>query len=124
MAGRSYRCSDLRFLRVTSGSSGSDWGLPEVSRDALAAIHPPLIVTNASPDGSSEDSEMPNGLDALLEYCRDNQRVCPHGMQWTVLWEMLPGRERRGAGWEPSAPLILAAWWETSDEQKRQRLEL
>jgi hypothetical protein len=39
----------------------------------------------------------------------------------TKLWEMLPARRRQGLGWEPAAPLILAALYETSDSQKRER---
>jgi hypothetical protein len=35
----------------------------------------------------------------------------------------LPNRRRKGAGWEPALPLILAAWWEASDQQKQERLE-
>jgi hypothetical protein len=29
-----------------------------------------------------------------------------------------------GAGWEPLLPLILAAWWDTSDGDKRDRFHL
>ena len=50
-----------------------------------------------------------------------NGRVCPEPQPWNKLWEMLPERERRGASWEPPPPLILAAWWETSDAEKRER---
>jgi hypothetical protein len=37
---------------------------------------------------------------------------------------MLPNRQRRGVGWEPPAPLILAAWWNTTDAEKRERFRL
>jgi hypothetical protein len=37
------------------------------------------------------------------------------------MWELLPNRRRKGLGWEPSAPLILAAWDHTSDAEKRER---
>jgi hypothetical protein len=63
-------------------------------------------------------------LQQLLIYCRENGRVCPMPQHWNRLWEMLPNRSRRGVGWEPSLPLILAAWWEASDEAKQERLEL
>jgi hypothetical protein len=43
-------------------------------------------------------------------------------MHWSQLWELLPDRRRVGLGWQPSAPLILAAWWETTDQDKQQRL--
>jgi hypothetical protein len=44
-------------------------------------------------------------------------------MRWNELWEMLPDRNRKGLGWEPPLPLILAAWWETSALEKRNRFE-
>ena len=59
----------------------------------------------------------------LLKFCRENNRVCPNPHEWNKLWEALPNRKRVDAGWSPPLPLILAAWWETTDEQKRQRLE-
>ena len=49
-------------------------------------------------------------------------RVCPMPMLWGRVWSELPDRRRRGGGWEPAAPLILAAWHETSNNQKRNRL--
>lgn len=61
-------------------------------------------------------------VDALLSYCMANDRVCPQPMRWHELWELLPGRRRVGAGWEPPLPLVLGAWWHTSNADKRQRL--
>jgi hypothetical protein len=69
-------------------------------------------------------STMTSQLDELLTLCALNDRVCPMPQQWTDLWEMLPNKARRGAGWEPPLPLILGGWWETSDSDKRERLEL
>jgi hypothetical protein len=43
-------------------------------------------------------------------------------MLWNQLWELLPDRKRVGLGWQPPLPLILAAWWETTDQDKQQRL--
>ena len=40
------------------------------------------------------------------------------------LVETAAGSSRRGAGWEPPLPLILAAWWEATDEEKRERFLL
>jgi hypothetical protein len=48
--------------------------------------------------------------------------MCPQPQQWALLYEMLPNRTRRGGGWTPALPLILAAWWETSDLAKWNRL--
>jgi hypothetical protein len=67
---------------------------------------------------------MPDNLQALLDYCRNNRRNCPQPMRWNYLYQMLPAKRRVGAGFEPAAPLILAAWWEATDEQKQERLTL
>ena len=63
-------------------------------------------------------------LEQLSLYCREHGRVCPLPDQWHRLWEMLPNKGPRGAGWDPSLPLILAAWYDTSDEAKQERLQL
>ena len=42
--------------------------------------------------------------------------------RWNALWELLPDRRRVGGGWEPPAPLILAAWYETPGLLKMLRL--
>jgi len=67
---------------------------------------------------------MTDGLAALMKYAIENNRVCPKPDKWNKLWELLPDRKRVGAGWNPPLPLILAAWWETSDDQKRERLSI
>lgn len=54
----------------------------------------------------------------LISYASENGRVCPVPMRWNELWDMLPGRHRVGSGWEPPAPLILAAWWGTPASSK------
>jgi hypothetical protein len=61
-------------------------------------------------------------VEALLAYCRQNDRVCPKPKQWNVLYEMLPDK-RRLTGWEPPLPLVSEAWYETPDEAKMERLE-
>ena len=66
---------------------------------------------------------MTGELEKLLVYCGENARICPLPQQWNRMWELLPNRSRRGSGWNPPLPLILAAWWETSDAQKKDRLE-
>jgi hypothetical protein len=64
---------------------------------------------------------MPN-LEEVFAEATKNGRVCPQPQRWQELYEMLPGKQRKGAGWEPSFPLILAAWWETPDLSKMLRL--
>jgi hypothetical protein len=60
-------------------------------------------------------------LEELVAEATKDRRVCPQPMVWNRLWELLPDRRRVGVGWEPPLPLILAAWWEASDGDKRSR---
>jgi hypothetical protein len=66
---------------------------------------------------------MEEKLKALLEYAKADGRICPMPDYWNQLWEMLPNKKRVGAGWEPSLPLILAAWWDTPLLSKILRLD-
>ena len=65
---------------------------------------------------------MTDPLESLITYCTEADRVCPRSDRWNELWEMLPDRHRKGAGWEPSLPLILSAWWYSSNLDKHLRL--
>lgn len=58
----------------------------------------------------------------LIDYCRENGRVCPQPKHWQALWEMLPKRRQIGGGWEPPLPLILGAWNYASNMEKMLRL--
>lgn len=60
-------------------------------------------------------------FDELIAEVGRDDRICPQPQVWNRLWEMLPDRRQVGAGWEPPLPLILAAWWRTSDDEKQQR---
>lgn len=62
-------------------------------------------------------------MDDLLEFVQADGRICPQPRRWDELWRLLPGRKRVGSGWDPPLPLILAAWWSTSPQQKRARLQ-
>jgi hypothetical protein len=63
-------------------------------------------------------------LEHLMAEAKKDGRVCPQPTVWNRLWELLPNRRRAGPGWEPPLPLILAAWWEASDSDKRNRFHL
>lgn len=52
-------------------------------------------------------------LEEVLALAGQNDRVCPMPQQWNGLYEMLPGRRRKGIGWEPQLPLVPAAWDDT-----------
>ena len=65
---------------------------------------------------------MTENSQSLMAYCCEHGRVCPLPPRWVELWELLPERVQVGAGWQPPLPLILAAWHDCSDLQKRLRL--
>src|SRR5512139_575297 len=78
-----------------------------------------LISSRQGADGMAEESQQ---LASLLEYVKAEQRVCPMPVRWQELWEMLPGRQRRGVSWEPPPPLILGEWWSSPSFAKAERL--
>jgi len=61
-------------------------------------------------------------IDDTFAEAKKNNRVCPQPQKWNKLYEMLPNRKRKGNGWNPSLPLILAAWWDTPAMMKMLRL--
>jgi hypothetical protein len=61
-------------------------------------------------------------LDKVLTEAQRNNRACPLPQKWQHLYDLLPDKKRKGLGWEPSLPLILAAWWDTPDMSKMLRL--
>lgn len=66
---------------------------------------------------------MGDAVDTLIAYCRANSRVCPQPAPWADLWELLPERRRVDGVWEPSLPLILAAWHSSTNLEKMVRLD-
>ncbi len=54
-------------------------------------------------------------MDVILKF----NRVCPKPQQWNKLWEIVQSKTDE----KISAPLILAAWWETTDEEKSGRFK-
>jgi len=59
------------------------------------------------------------GIADVLALATENGRVCPQPQKWQRLYELLPDKKKRkGAGWEPPLPLILAAWWGTPPSSK------
>jgi len=66
---------------------------------------------------------MEHKLNSLIDYVQSDGRICPMPDYWNKLWEMLPDRrQKETGGWEPSLPLILAAWWDTTAQEKQERL--
>ena len=66
---------------------------------------------------------MTEQLQDLTRLCSENGRVCPQPLKWNEMWDMLPNKHRKGFGWEPAVPLILAAWWESSPAAKQERFQ-
>lgn len=60
-------------------------------------------------------------LEELVAHCQINGRICPQPYTWNKFWKILPDKQRSGAGWEPSLPLILGAWSESSNLEKQVR---
>lgn len=60
--------------------------------------------------------------DELLLFVQDNNRVCPVPPEWNKLFQLLPGSTDTDKVDKPY-PLILNAWWYSSDNDKRNRLK-
>ncbi len=60
-------------------------------------------------------------LEITLAEAQKNNRVCPQPQPWQALYDLLPNKRRKGGGWEPALPLILAAWWDTPSMMKALR---
>jgi hypothetical protein len=62
-------------------------------------------------------------LQHVFDESAKNNRVCPQPRKWNELYEILADKRRKGIGWEPALPLILAAWWDTPAISKIRRLQ-
>ena len=61
-------------------------------------------------------------FDSLWTYCTANKRLMPMPPAWTELYGILANtRQKPSGGWEPSLPLILAAWDCTMPIEKQLR---
>ena len=59
-------------------------------------------------------------FETIWSYCKSENRAIPK--DWNKLWQMLHNkRQKPSGGWEPSMPLILAAWYETTPIEKHLR---
>ena len=72
----------------------------------------------------SPDSQNTETFDSLWAYCVENKRLVPAPPEWADLHGMLANRQQKlSGGWEPSAPLILAAWHCTMPIEKQLRFK-
>lgn len=61
---------------------------------------------------------MQHTFNELLSYVQSNNRVCPAPTVWQELYQILSN-----TGKELPPPLILGAWWHSTDNEKAQRLK-
>ena len=59
-------------------------------------------------------------IEKLLTFISSESRVCPFANRWNELWNILPNAKAN----KLPLPLILGAWWDSSDSDKRERLAL
>jgi hypothetical protein len=63
-------------------------------------------------------------FDSLWVYCTAAKRLVPMPPQWAEIHGMLKGLQQKpNGGWEPAAPLILAAWHCTVPLEKQLRFK-
>jgi hypothetical protein len=67
-------------------------------------------------------SEALEQLEALLSYVQEKRRVCPLPQQWDRLYKLLANNKVQRTTENVPAPLILSAWWNSTDQDKRLRL--
>lgn len=66
---------------------------------------------------TSQDGD---ALQAVVGLCSSNRRVCPQPTHWHELWQLLD--EESADDSPPPKPLILSAWWRTSNIDKQLRV--
>ena len=62
-------------------------------------------------------------LEEAFELIKKNNRVCPQPYRWQELYEMLHDKQREEGGREPPLPIVLGAWWHSSELQKMMCLQ-
>jgi hypothetical protein len=62
-------------------------------------------------------------LEATIGELRHTGRVCPQPQPWNKLWKLMSAWGENARREKPPVPLILAAWWATSNAEKRERFQ-
>ena len=63
-------------------------------------------------------------VDNAVERLEKSGRVCPLPRYWHTLYKMLPGKVKmKGRAHEPRLPLVLSAWWYSTEEEKFERFK-
>lgn len=67
-------------------------------------------------------SDAAETFEDLWAYCTANNRLVPMPLLWSELYGRLRNtRQKPSGGWEPSPPLILAAWHHSMPIEKQLR---
>lgn len=117
--------TDTSWALWTDLSAGQDRGFADTA--------PPTDTMRFSADERSYAATVPAALEAaprapvrnqlslveVMVEARRNNRVCPQPGRWQQLYDILPGKKRSSAGWEPAPPLVDAAWDGTPSIPKR-----
>jgi len=71
-------------------------------------------------DGTKQEPK--TFLEEIIDYLDEKNIVCPQPNHWNKLWSRLPDCVRNENGeWSIGQPLILGAWWDSTDQEKRER---
>jgi hypothetical protein len=62
-------------------------------------------------------------VEATIMELTHEGRVCPQPQPWNKLWKSMSAWGENARNEKPPVPLILAAWWATSNEEKRERFQ-
>ena len=62
--------------------------------------------------------------ECIVHEMKKKGRVCLMPIPWGEMYTMLPNTKKTGNGWCPSAPLISASWYESTDAIKTKRFVL
>lgn len=69
-------------------------------------------------------SEASSAFESVWAYCISKNRLVPMPPQWNELYKMLRNTgQKPSGGWEPSLPLILAAWQNSMPIEKQLRFK-
>jgi hypothetical protein len=112
----------LKAAKSTEESDAITRELPTPKEEDLPPSVIELVTTlSAFLRSGSFYSPYSEHLACLLLFCLDEHRICPQPIAWDRLWKTLPDRRNSGRFMEPRPPLILSAWWNSSDWQKQAR---
>ena len=113
---------DLGFY--TDRNINFDFASGEYTVEITDSDNPLLEDSEDQAVEKSPDSQNTETFDSLWTYCEENNRLVLAPPEWADLHGMLANRQQKlSGGWEPSAPLILAAWHCTMPIEKHLRFK-